>query len=253
MQLGYIFINSRNGTKLANIFQTVDGKTRIDFDAYLLSDLTYFDLFPPIRAEGGWDNSLELGVAWDSRDYEPYPTEGLYTELNLRYNAPFFNLYSYVLLNWKIQIYLPLYFLHPLKKAKVISAHRANFDWSFGDVPFYKMPRLGGNFDLRGYVDSRFFDYYSVYFNHEIRWRIAEHKLKRTRIYHTLVLFFDHGVVYNQEFNRQVQAENRWKISSGLEYLLTVDQNTHINLTLGASPETEIEHLNFTFGLRLMF
>jgi outer membrane protein assembly factor BamA len=155
--------------------------------------------------DGGWNNHLKLGLVYDTRDFEPHPMKGMWTELVL-FAAPKFlgnGDFGYS----KISATHRQYFT--LVEDKLSFAYRLNYQGTIsGQVPFYMQPYmissfsassntdgLGGSKTLRGVLRNRVVGDGVAFGNAELRWKFYQIMLLNQEIYLALNAFVDAGKV----------------------------------------------------------
>ena len=148
----------------------------------------------PGENDGGWVTYLKAGIMYDSRDNEPNPMRGMWTELSLEYAPGFLGNGSYD--------HLLLTFIHrqyfTLIRERLSFVYRLSYQGSVaGKVPFYAYPAyaLGGAFTLRGVRRMRVAGPAVAYGNAEIRWKSWYFHIKRQNFYLALSGFCDAGMV----------------------------------------------------------
>lgn len=156
--------------------------------------------------DGGWANYLKLGVAYDSRDNEPNPMKGLWTEAVIQMAPSFLGNGDFG--HTKIAITHRQYFT--IVKNDLSFAYRIAYQGTLGgNVPFYAQPLvitsflrgatsqgLGGSKTLRGIIRHRVVGDGFVYGNFELRWKFTGFTfLKSNNIYLALNTFLDAGTV----------------------------------------------------------
>ncbi len=179
-------------------------------DQLPLDSLTLYDeyvnagIIAQDEKDGGLNNMLKVGVVYDTRDNEPNPMKGIWTEaLILAAPGVLGNEYSF---------------------SKFILTHRQYFtlipnDLSFvyrvgihqkltGTIPFYMLPYvfdskqtkdgLGGAKNLRGIMRNRVVGDGMAYTNLELRWKFYRTVLGGQNIYLALNAFTDAGMVYDR-------------------------------------------------------
>jgi hypothetical protein len=154
---------------------------------------------------GGWNNHLKLGLVYDTRDFEPHPMKGVWTELVL-FTAPKFlgnGDFGYS----KISATHRQYFT--LVKDRLSFAYRLNYQGTIsGEVPFYMQPYmissfsassntdgLGGSKTLRGVLRNRVVGDGFAFGNAELRWKFFNTVLFNQDIYLAMNAFVDAGKV----------------------------------------------------------
>ncbi len=155
--------------------------------------------------EGGWSNYLKLGLVFDTRDFEPNPMKGIWSEVVL-FAAPGFlgnGDYGFA----KISATHRQYFT--LVKDRLSFVYRLNYQGTIaGDVPFYMQPYminsfsnssntdgLGGSKTLRGVMRNRVVGDGFAFGNAEFRWKFFKTVLWKQNIYLGLNAFADAGMV----------------------------------------------------------
>ncbi len=155
--------------------------------------------------DGGWTNNLKLGVVYDTRDFEPHPMKGMWSEVVL-FAAPKFlgnGDFGYAKLSATHRQYFTLI------KDKLSFAYRLNYQGTVsGTVPFYMQPYminsfsmssntdgLGGSKTLRGVLRNRVVGDAFGFANAELRWKFFSAILLNQDIYLALNPFVDAGKV----------------------------------------------------------
>ncbi len=225
LRLKYLWVTSRNGAKL---------------DSGALVGPTLFDLEKPYGSQAGWLNSFQLGASLDKRNFAPYPNHGVSAQVLWEYFPTGLSDYSFHRLTFESSLFVPIF--KPL-----VWASKLTLQQHFGSVPFTELSRLGGNAVSRGYVDRRFIDHALFLINTEMRFRFAKWKWGTEHFDLAAVPFLDIGQVSPALFSSE--TFKRWRVSSGLELLLTWNLNTHLNLTLGFSEEG----ISSAIDTRIMF
>lgn len=193
-----------------------------------------------IGCDGGWDNLVKIGIAYDTRDFEPDPNSGIFADLttefalrglgsSLDYGRVTAGMRGYVSL-------LP----HPYD---VVLAARYVYSVSFGDVPFYAMPTLsftqhfedglGGVQSLRGFRGQRFVGRVMTFGNAELRWTFARFDVWKEHIALTTGPFVDMGRV----FDRVSFAFDKWKRTQGAMLRASWNEATVVGIEAGANEE----------------
>jgi outer membrane protein assembly factor BamA len=155
--------------------------------------------------EGGWSNNIKLGVVYDTRDFEPNPMKGMWSEVVV-FTAPKFlgnGDFGYT----KISATHRQYFT--LVKEKLSFAYRLNYQGTIaGTVPFYMQPYminsfsntsntdgLGGSKTVRGVLRNRVVGDAFAMGNAELRWKFFRTVVFNQNLYLGLNLFADAGQV----------------------------------------------------------
>jgi outer membrane protein assembly factor BamA len=154
---------------------------------------------------GGWTNNIKFGLVYDTRDFEPNPMKGMWSEVVL-FTAPKFlgnGDFGFT----KISATHRQYFT--LAKEKLSFAYRLNYQGTIaGTAPFYVQPYminsfsntsntdgLGGSKTLRGVLRNRVVGDAFAFGNAELRWKFYRTVVFRQNLYLGLNLFSDFGQV----------------------------------------------------------
>ena len=199
----------------------------------------------PEEAKGGFVTYLKVGAVYDTRDNEPNPMSGIWTEAVVAYAPPFLgigNRYSHA----KISLTHRQYFT--LIRDKLTFAYRLGYQGTlWGSCPFYLQPNiatlylrgatnegLGGSKYLRGIIRNRVVGDGVAYANMEFRWKFYRFYLLKQNFYLSLNAFLDAGQVVTPV---------------SLEKNFTGDGHPESDYF---SSENESLHTSFGAGLRLV-
>jgi len=199
----------------------------------------------PEEAKGGFVTYLKVGAVFDTRDNEPNPMSGIWTEAVVAYAPPFLgigNRYSHA----KISLTHRQYFT--LIRDKLTFAYRLGYQGTlWGSCPFYLQPNiatlylrgatnegLGGSKYLRGIIRNRVVGDGVAYANMEFRWKFYRFYLLKQNFYLSLNAFLDAGQVVTPV---------------SLEKNFTGDGHPESDYF---SSENESLHTSFGAGLRLV-
>jgi len=167
------------------------------FDEYVSQGI-----IPADQAEGGFSNLIKLGLVADTRDFEPFPTKGYWTEAYFM-AAPGFigNKNPYTGLVITHRHYLPLI------EDKLIFAYRLNYQTTLsGNAPWYiltfkpdtftlQWEGLGGYKTLRGILRNRVVGEGALLGNFELRWKSPEFMVLKKERYIALTAFADAATI----------------------------------------------------------
>lgn len=148
---------------------------------------------------------LQLGVVYDTRDFEPDPNQGIFAEVTNEFSSKYLGSdYNMDKLFGQFKIFRRLV---PEDKGKIIAAARLGVGYTFGNSPFFEyqdewssegsIEGLGGAHTIRGYKQSRFLDRGLYFFNAEIRARFLRFPLLKQHLAFSAVPFFDAGGGYH--------------------------------------------------------
>ncbi len=190
--------------------------------------------------KGGWTNHLKLGVVYDTRDNEPNPWKGIWSEI-IVFAAPsiFGNGdFGYAKLSATHRQYFTIV------PNRLSYAYRINFHGTlFGNVPFYMQPYqinsfsassntdgIGGSKTVRGMLRNRVVGDAMAFGNFEFRWRFFKTVLFNQNIYLALSAFSDMGMVLKEvEFQKPTQIGNFPRTNVAVnDFFLTDKEEVHI-------------------------
>ena len=161
-------------------------------------------ILDPAQINGGKHTLVKAGLIYDTRDNEPNPMKGIWTEAQL-IMAPSF------LSNTEMG-YVKLALTHrqyfTLIPKTLNFAYRLSYQAKLaGDMPFYMLPfvfnsppnytrdGVGGSKTVRGMMRDRVVGEDVFYGNMELRWKFARFKLFNQNFYLALSGFLDAGMV----------------------------------------------------------
>jgi len=199
-------------------------------------------LIPEDQADGGNTTIAKLGLIYDTRDNEPNPMKGIWTELQLLY-APGF-LGNGDLAYTKLVLTHRQYFT--LVPKTVNLAYRLSYQGKLsGNIPTYMMPfvfnsapyttrdGLGGSKTIRGVNRNRVVGESFVYGNVELRWKFLRTVVFNQNVYVALAGFMDGGMVtgkYDLPETTNPDAINWLALGDDEELHLSYGAGLHIAL-----------------------
>ncbi len=264
------------GNKIAtvNIDKLNKGKDKEDLlpDTALLYDkFVEWGIIPQDQKDGGKNTFLKAGIVLDTRDNEPNPMTGIWTEAFLLGGISALSTENY---NFsKIVITHRQYFtLYP----KVLNiAYRLSYQGKIsGNMPFYMLPYvynssitrdgLGGAKTLRGVLRNRVTGEDFFYGNIELRWKFYQHVLLNQNIYLALGGFYDFGKItgkYKFTTNGNSDAltylskgeKETWHSGYGAGLYIAMNQNFVVNCVYGLAAKKEDGSSGLYIGLNFMF
>ncbi|MBI1221023.1 MAG: BamA/TamA family outer membrane protein [Bacteroidetes bacterium] len=186
---------------------------------------------------------LQLGVVYDTRDFEPDPSRGIFTEFTNEFSSKALGSnYNMDKVFAQFKWYRKLF---PKTFKKMVFASRFGMGYTFGQAPFFEyqdewssegsIEGLGGANTLRGYKQSRFLDRGMYFFNAELRTRFAGFKFLQQDIALSGVPFFDAGSVFNK-FQDNFQS-NRIRYSEGVGLRVAWNLSTILRFDYAISKE----------------
>lgn len=156
--------------------------------------------------DGGFATYLKLGAVFDTRDNEPNPMKGIWTEAVLTY-APSFLGIGGKFEHTKLSITHRQYFTVVPERLSFV--YRLGYQGTlWGTCPFYLQPNmttlflrgatnegLGGAKSLRGIIRNRVIGDGIAYGNIELRWKFAKFYFIKQNFYLSFNTFIDAGQV----------------------------------------------------------
>lgn len=237
--LGYDFMDIKIGSvPVEKLNQGKDSVDMLPMVNSLFDDYVDWGLISIKEKSGGLHNSIKLGLVYDSRDNEPCPMRGLWSEIVL------FNSISKDFTFGRLAITHRQYFTIIPKNLSF--AYRLGYQGIvYGEAPFYLLPYmvysylpsstidgLGGSKSVRGMIRNRTVGNGMAFANFEFRYKFVRFKFINQNWYIAVNPFMDVGmVVQKKEIN-----------ISGIPS--TVNQN------LFFSPNSEKPHLTYGCGIR---
>ncbi|HDR88825.1 MAG TPA: hypothetical protein ENN63_04250 [Bacteroidetes bacterium] len=229
--------------------------------------------------DGGWVNYLKAGLSYDTRDNEPNPMKGIWTEAVIQ-TAPGF-LGNGDFGHTKIAITHRQYFT--LIKKDLSLAYRIAWQQTLGDgrVPFYAQPLvitsflkgttsqgLGGSKTIRGILRHRVVGDGFVYGNVELRWKFVRFRFINQNFYLALNPFWDFGIItdpvnvdfssfdYGTEFTEEdffTGEKDRLHNSVGTGLKIAMNQNFIVSVDFGKALDEQDGNTGLYIGLNFLF
>jgi hypothetical protein len=199
---------------------------------------------------GGFDNVLRLAVSIDTRDFEPDPNSGLYTELSAELGTKALgSQYDYERVMLSVRG-----FVSPFPRlADVVLAARGLYEVQSQGTPFFSMGTLpfiddnhvglGGARTLRGFQQNRFVGPIMVLTNYEVRWTFVHFHLFEQGFALIAVPFVDMGRVFD---NVKQTSFTGWKRTQGAGLRVAWNEATILMADVGFSEEGTGLYLNFS-------
>ena len=268
--LGYTYFNNQIGR--VNFDQLNKGKSQNDKlkDTTLLYDkFVGWGMIPEDQKNGGVTNLIKAGIVYDTRDNEPNPMKGIWTEAMI-WAAPSFidNRYSFA----KLVITHRQYFT--LKKEVLNLAYRVSYQAKIaGEIPFYMLSYifnsttirdgLGGAKTLRGVLRNRVVGNDLLYGNIEIRWKFLRMVKFNQNFYLALTMFTDAGMVTRKYKFNTSNADAQAYLDKGSAEKLhqsygaglygAMNQNFVVSLNYGLAVDSRDGDRGMYIGLDFLF
>ena len=181
--------------------------------------------------DGGMLNYAGTGLEIETRDSELDPTEGIHSKLEANFmNGFLFSDFNMQIIEFETSAYYTVSWLDDTRIAARISGSQ-----TFGDVPFWREPHLGGENTLRGYPLHRFRDKGRFFYNLELRnWLVTSQSIGLRFGAHA---FADGGRVLDFTDNIDDLFENHHHtFGGGISYQI-LDSNMLLRIEAGFSDE----------------
>ncbi len=199
---------------------------------------------------GGWDNSVRLGLTYDTRDFAPNPSNGLFVQAIGRGSLKAVgSLENYG--QFKLEA---RGFYSPFPRTRLVLAGRLGYLAQTSNTPFYILSQapevdttsewLGGFDSLRGFENNRFVGKNVAAANAAVRWFFAKSTLWNQNLAFGTTAFVDSGSVFNSVGDTSFK---NWKVSGGVGFLLTWNVSTVVSFDLGKSGEGNLFYMGLGF------
>jgi hypothetical protein len=203
-----------------------------------------------VGCEGGWDNTLRLGLALDTRDFEPDPNSGFFGDLAADFGTHLLgSQYDYS----RVMLALRGYVSPFPSYADLVFAVRGVYEVQSAGAPFFSMdtfpftedPRtgMGGFRTLRGYKQDRFVGHVMALTNYELRWTFAQTRAFGQRFAFIGVPFLDMGRAFDAVRRTSLAGWNR---DQGFGLRIAWNLSTIVMVDYGLSSEDSGLYINFS-------
>lgn len=239
------------------------------------------NIITPEEAQGGWVNTLKIGLMYDSRDNRPNPMKGIWAEAGVE-TAPGFlgNDWSFS----KLYITWRQYFT--IIENDLSFVYRLGYQTNIsGKAPFFYQSQvitsmltgatnegLGGASTLRGVLRNRVIGDGFVLGNFELRWKPIYFKFLKQDCYLGLSGFYDMGIVtkkiemptglkadFDEAYNGEVFSDyfnpggEKLHQSAGISIMPVMNQNFVIAVDIGKAFNKQDGNIGFSIGLNYLF
>jgi len=168
-----------------------------------------------LGSNGGDYFGIGVKAVWDTRDNIFFPTDGKYS--SLKFMSYPVGQYIYYSTELDIKSYTSFSKDHVL-------AGEVYFNNAVGNIPFYALPKLGGQYKMRGYFEGRYVD--NAYFTIQLEyrqyfwWRFG------------YVVFGSVGTVATSPDKYQM-SEMKISYGAGLRFLFNEEEMVNLRMDLG--------------------
>jgi len=243
---GYSLLNTDiSSVNINKLNEGLDAEDLLPDTASLYDKYIDWGIIGQDEADGSLQHNIKTGLVYDTRDNEPCPMKGLWTEVVL------FNSFGPEFSFGKLGIIHRQYFT--LIPEDLSLAYRLSYQGQiWGDMPFYMAPYmvysyirssnsdgLGGSKTIRGMVRNRLVAKSMAFANVELRWKFTYFQFLKQNCYVALNPFMD--------FGRTISPYE-------LDFSGVVDENQAIDQSaLDSHFDEGAEKLHATYGMGLHF
>lgn len=211
---------------------------------------TLLNLQRPLGYDGGFENLLRVGLAYDTRDYEPDPNNGIFTDAVIEVSDKSLGS-DYTFQRYTVT---PRVYFSPFPDlVDLVLAGRFTYSTIDGDAPFYEYTEfglstgnqngLGGLRTIRGYAQDRFVGRTKTFMNYEIRWTMFTLKGGGQTFGFMLVPFVDFGRVFDSPADFTNEG---WKQGTGTGLRVAWNKATIIMVDYAQTDESSSLYINFS-------
>lgn len=189
---------------------------------------------------GGWNDYMKVGIAYDTRDFEPDPDEGVFADAVLEWSARGFgSLADYVRFTttWR-------FYWSPFPKfTDLVLASRIVYSMQTAGAPFWAqgtlggtdrdLDAIGGDYTLHGYRNARFIGPVMALANTELRWMFWKFHIAKEHFGLQLAPMLGAGRVWDKvDF-----GFTGWRASYGGGLRVAWNHSDFFRIDVGASRE----------------
>jgi hypothetical protein len=257
--LGYLNIT----TGPVDIVQLNKGKSGDDLlpdTNTLYDDYVAQGLIGSAEADGGKIRFLKAGIVYDTRDLEPNPLSGLWTEALITLSDPAWGSdFTYRILSLAHRQYFTLIpndlsFAYRLGYQGVIGGRAPYFILPLLEGSFKRYEGLGGSKTLRGILKNRVVGNAVTYFNAELRWKFYRATLLGQNLYLALNTFLDGGRVVDPYPPGTDPAEkDHWHLSFGAGFRIALNEYFIVAVDFGKATDPQDGSSGLYIGLGYLY
>jgi len=202
---GFEYSNVKMDT--VNVAQLNKGKSsnQLPYTPTLFQKYVEWKIIPDNQVYGGNNTLLKFGIIYDTRDNEPNPMKGIWTELQLLVAPSFLGnseSYSKIILTHRQYFTLSpniLSFAYRLSYQAKLSGTEPYYmlPFEYNSAPDYTRDGFGGSKTIRGVIRNRVVGDGVAFGNLELRWKFVRTVLWNQNLYLALSAFTDGGIVTN--------------------------------------------------------
>ncbi len=211
------------------------------------------------EATGGNTNYVKVGLVYDSRDNEPNPMSGMWTEaLVTVVPSGLGNDFSYSLFTATHRQYFTI-----IPNDLSVAVRLGYQSVLNGDIPFFMLPHyqssyvasegLGGSKSLRGILKNRIVGNSIGFGNLEVRWKFLRTKLAGQNLYLALNGFVDAGKVLEEYGWYDPDVEQSLHMSYGGGLRIALNENFIIAVDYGMAKDELDGNSGLYIGLGYLY
>jgi len=242
-----------------------DAEDRLPEITIMYDDYVNHDAINADEATGGNTNYVKLGLVYDSRDNEPNPMSGIWTEaLITAVPSGLGNDFSYSLFTATHRQYFTI-----IPNDLSVAVRLGYQSVISGDIPFFMLPHyqssyrategLGGSKSLRGILKNRLVGNSIGFGNLEVRWKFLRTKLAGQNLYLALNGFFDAGQVLseygNDDYDKFYGSDDSQSlhISYGGGFRIALNENFIVAIDYGMAKDELDGNSGLYIGLGYLY
>ncbi len=218
-------------------------------------------IIPADQATGGFTNLIKAGLVADTRDNEPNPNKGIWTEMCF-VTAPGFvgneNPYTALVLTHRQYFTLipkHLTFAYRLNYQTTLSGNAPWYMLTFKPDTYVSWDGLGGNKTLRGIMRNRVVGEGAVLGNFELRWKFLNFNVGSRELYLALSPFMDAAKITKQYANQANQSGDvdGLHLTYGAGLHIALNQNFIVAVDYGFAADKRDGTSGLYIGLDFLF
>jgi len=238
-QVGHIWIRDYTGGQVDAVNAAGQNVKAVQNTTHLRADC---NSGAAMGCSGGNDFYIKLGFSFDSRNFEPNPSSGLFWDVVSELSPKFLgSAFNYGRLQTTLRAFGNVL---DIDKQRIVLAGRFLYSWQFGDIPFYSMNTLafsdrdwtglGGFRSLRGYTQDRYIGPVYMLMNAELRYTFYDFTIWKQNIRLGLKPFVDAGRSYSKPSDTTFKG---FKVGGGIGAMIVWNLSTVISLDMAFGSE----------------
>lgn len=270
---GWAYYNVKiDSVDIDNLNEGKAPEDQLPYTEELYEKYINWGVIPHEQRHGGKVNYLKAGLIYDTRDNEPNPMTGLWSEAIVLF-APDFMASNPGIGYSRIALTHRQYFTLVPKRLSL--AYRLSYQSKLaGEMPYYMLPfiydtniardGLGGAKNLRGILRNRVVGESMLFGNLEFRWKFWRGIIANQNVYLALSAFTDAGTVTGKydfdqsgvpaEYQNYIDANDEsLHISYGAGLHIALNQNFVVAVDYGLAADKRDGNSGLYIGLNFLF